>query len=207
MDFLNSWLQGIIIAVIVSSIIEMILPNGNSKKYAKVVLGVYVVFTIITPVVNQFFNSDFELSSILNIENYTKKIDTYEVNSKNIEINKTNENSIKNRYISSLKSDMKTKLEEKDYKVKQIQVEIENDETYLIKSISLSLEKKKEEREETKEDKVKVNEIKEVEIQIGEKKQESKVEETSSITEKEKKEIKQYLASIYEVKEKQIYIN
>lgn len=207
MDFLNSWLQGIIIAVIVSSIIEMILPNGNSKKYAKVVLGVYVVFTIITPVVNQFFNSDFELSSILNIENYTKKIDTYEVNSKNIEINKTNENSIKNRYISSLKSDMKTKLEERDYKVKQIQVEIENDETYLIKSISLSLEKKKEEREETKEDKVKVNEIKEVEIQIGEKKQESKVEETSSITEKEKKEIKQYLASIYEVKEKQIYIN
>lgn len=207
MDFLNSWLQGIIIAVIVSSIIEMILPNGNSKKYAKVVLGVYVVFTIITPVVNQFFNSDFELSSILNIENYTKKIDTYEVNSKNIEINKTNENSIKNRYISSLKSDMKTKLEERDYKVKQIQVEIENDETYLIKSISLSLEKKKEEREETKEDKVKVNEIKEVEIQIGEKKQKSKVEETSSITEKEKKEIKQYLASIYEVKEKQIYIN
>lgn len=207
MDFLNSWLQGIIIAVIVSSIIEMILPNGNSKKYAKVVLGVYVVFTIITPVVNQFFNSDFELSSILNIENYTKKIDTYEVNSKNIEINKTNENSIKNMYISSLKSDMKTKLEERDYKVKQIQVEIENDETYLIKSISLSLEKKKEEREETKEDKVKVNEIKEVEIQIGEKKQESKVEETSSITEKEKKEIKQYLASIYEVKEKQIYIN
>lgn len=207
MDFLNSWLQGIIIAVIVSSIIEMILPNGNSKKYAKVVLGVYVVFTIITPVVNQFFNSDFELSSILNIENYTKKIDTYEVNSKNIEINKTNENSIKNMYISSLKSDMKTKLEERDYKVKQIQVEIENDETYLIKSISLSLEKKKEEREETKEDKVKVNEIKEVEIQIGEKKQESKVEETSSITEKEKKEIKQYLASIYEVKERQIYIN
>lgn len=207
MDFLNSWLQGIIIAVIVSSIIEMILPNGSSKKYAKVVLGVYVVFTIITPVVNQFLNSDFELSSILNIEDYTKKIDTYEVNSKNIEIDKTNETSIKNMYLANLKNDMKTKLEDKDYKVKQIQVEIENDETYLIKSISLSLEKKKEEKEETKEEKVKVNEIKEVKIQIGEEKQETKKEEASSITEKEKKEIKQYLASIYEVKEKQICIN
>lgn len=207
MDFLNSWLQGIIIAVIVSSIIEMILPNGGSKKYAKVVLGVYVVFTIITPVVNQFLNSDFELSSILNIEDYTKKIDTYEVNSKNIQIDKTNETSIKNMYLANLKNDMKTKLEDKDYKVKQIQVEIENDETYLIKSISLSLEKKEEEKEKNKEEKVKVNEIKEVKIQIGEEKQETKKEETSNIAENEKKEIKQYLASIYEVKEKQIYIN
>ena len=40
MEFLNTWLQGIIVAVVIASIIQMILPNGNNKKYIKVVLGV-----------------------------------------------------------------------------------------------------------------------------------------------------------------------
>lgn len=203
MQFLNSWLQGIIIAVIISTIIEMILPNGDSKKYIKVVLGVYVVFNIITPVVNQFFNSDFELSSIFNIEEYMKEMETYEVNSKNINMNKSNEDSIKQIYVTNLKKDMKLKLEERGYLVKQIEVKIENDESYLINSISLSLEKKEE--EDNIENKIIVNEIEKVEIQIGDRK-EVDLKQKSNITEKEIKEIKQYLVSVYEVKEKQIDI-
>ena len=162
MEFLSSWLQGIMIAVIVSTLIEMILPSGNNKKYIKVVLGIYVVFNIITPVVNQFFHSDFELSSIFKIEEYTNKIETYEVNTKNIDMNKTNENSIKQIYISNLKNDIEAKLKEKDYQVNQIEVEIENDETYQIKKLSLSLQKK-EQKEETKQNEVIINEIEKVE--------------------------------------------
>lgn len=202
MEFLNSWLQGIIIAVIVATIIEMILPNSNSKKYIKVVLGVYVVFNIITPIVNKFFSSDFELSSILNIEEYTKKIDTYEVDSKNSSINQSNEESIKQIYISNLKSDMKAKLEEKGYNAQKIEIEIENDETYQIKNVSLFLEKKEEmETTEIAENRIVINEIEKVEIQVGEKKQEQKKQEENNITEKEKKELKEYLSSIYAVKE------
>ena len=33
MEFLNNWLQGIVVAVVIASIIQMILPNGNNKKY------------------------------------------------------------------------------------------------------------------------------------------------------------------------------
>lgn len=207
MEFLNSWLQGIIIAVIISTIIEMILPNGNSKKYIKVVLGVYVVFNIITPVVNQFIHSDFELSSILNIEEYSKKMETYEVTSKNIDMNKANENNIKQIYTTNLKKDMASKLKEKGYIVKQMEVEIENDETYSINHISLYLEKEQEteEQDNVVENRVVINEIEKVEIQIGEKKKEESSQK-STLSEKEKKEIKQYLVSIYEVKEKQITI-
>lgn len=207
MEFLNSWLQGIIIAVIISTIIEMILPNGNSKKYIKVVLGVYVVFNIITPVVNQFIHSDFELSSILNIEEYSKKMETYEVTSKNIDINEANENNIKQIYATNLKKDMASKLKEKGYIVKQMEVEIENDEIYSIKNISLYLEKKQEveEQDNVVENRVVINEIKKVEIQIGEK-EEEKSSQKSTLSERERKEIKQYLVSIYEVKEKQINI-
>lgn len=207
MDFLNSWLQGIIIAVIVATIIEMILPNSNSKKYVKVVLGVYVVFNIITPVVNQFFNSDFELSSIINMEEYAKKMQTYEVANENIDISKANEENIKQIYASNLKNDMKAKLEEKEYLVKELQVEVENDESYTIKSISMLLEKKKEKAQEEKiENRIIINEIEKVNIQIGEKKEEVNTEVSSKITEKEKEEVKQYLSSVYEIKEKQINI-
>ncbi len=205
MGFLNSWLQGIIIAVVVTTIIEMILPSGNSKKYIKVVLGVYVVFNIITPVINQFFHSDFELSSILNIEEYTKKMETYEVNTKDIKIEETNEQNIKEIYQSNLKKDMKAKLKEKGYEVKQIEMEIEKEESYQIKQISLLLEKGAEVKEENIEEQVNIAEIEEVEIKIGESKEEEKQEVKSKITEREKKEIKEYLTSVYEIKDIIIY--
>ena len=33
--FINSWAQGIILGVIIATIIEMILPEGNNKKFVK----------------------------------------------------------------------------------------------------------------------------------------------------------------------------
>lgn len=205
MGFLNSWLQGIIIAVVVTTIIEMILPSGNSKKYIKVVLGVYVVFNIITPVINQFFHSDFELSSILNIEEYTKKMETYEVNTKDIKIEETNEQNIKEIYQSNLKKDMKAKLKEKGYEVKQIEMEIEKEESYQIKQISLLIEKGAEVKEENIEEQVNIAEIEEVEIKIGGSKEKEKQEAKSKLAEREKKEIKEYLTSVYEIKDIIIY--
>lgn len=205
MNFLNSWLQGIIISVIVATIIEMILPNGNTKKYVKVVLGIYVVFNIITPIINQFTNSNFELSSIINIEEYTKKMDTYEVGSSNID--KSNEESIKQIYKSNLKNDITAKLEEKEYLVKKLDIEIENDKTYKIKNIELYLSKNEIKEEQETKNEIVINEIEKVEIQVGEKKKEDAKEEKSSLTESEKKEIKKYLSSVYEIQEKQITIN
>ena len=205
MNFLNSWLQGIIISVIVATIIEMILPNGNTKKYVKVVVGIYVVFNIITPIINEFTNSNFELSSIINIEEYTKKMDTYEVSSNNIE--KSNEENIKQIYISNLKNDITAKLEEKEYSVKKVDIEIENNETYKIKNVELSLSKKEAKEEQETKNEVVINEIEKVEIQVGEKKRDDTKEEKSDLTESEKKEIKKYLSSIYEIQEKQITIN
>ena len=46
MNWISNWIQGIIIAVIIGTIIEMLLPEGNCKKYVKVVIGVYILFSI-----------------------------------------------------------------------------------------------------------------------------------------------------------------
>ncbi len=196
MEFLNSWLQGIIIAVIVSTIIEMILPNGNNKKYIKVVLGIYVVFNIITPIINQFFDSDFELSSLFRMEEYAKKIEEYQVDTKTIQ----ESNIIQEVYVSNLKKDIEEKLKEKGYQTKQIEIEMENKETYAIQKIILSLIKAKEKEEK----KGNIKKIETVTIQIGQEKEE-KQEQT--LTEHEKQELKQYFLSTYQISEEQIQIN
>lgn len=48
---ISSWAEQIIIAVIIATILEMILPKGNSKKYIKTVIGIYILYTIISPII------------------------------------------------------------------------------------------------------------------------------------------------------------
>ena len=79
-NFLSKWIEGIAIAVIVASIFEMILPDGNIKKYVKIVLGIYIIFSIISP-----FVDSKELYSL----NISKEIDTY---SNDIVTNEKNSN-------------------------------------------------------------------------------------------------------------------
>ena len=222
MEFLNTWLQGIIVAIVIASIIQMILPNGNNKKYIKVVLGVYVVFQIITPVINKFFNSDFEVSSLIDIDKYTKKMETYEVNSKNTDINKTNEDSIKQIYIANLKKDIKTKLEDKDYLIKDVEVQVENNENYDIKSLTIYVKGKNDNKEENNKEKtennIHINEIEKIEINVSQnnetnknrfnnsENEESSQTKENNISNEEKNKIKKYLTSVYEISEKQITI-
>ena len=222
MEFLNTWLQGIIVAVVIASIIQMILPNGNNKKYIKVVLGVYVVFQIITPVINKFFNSNFELSSLIDIDKYTKKMETYEVSSNNTNINKTNEDSIKQIYITNLKKDIKTKLEDKDYLIKDLEVQVENNENYDIKSLVIYVKGKKDNKAENKKEKtennVHINEIEKIEIKVSQNNETNKNNFNNSeneeqdqtkennISNEEKNKIKKYLTSVYEISENQITV-
>ena len=95
-DFIITWTKGIIVAVIIASIIEMILPNGNSKKYIKMVIGVYIVFNIVAPVINKITNNSFSLESIIDVNKYTNQLQSYEVSSEKLDSN--NESSIKEMY-------------------------------------------------------------------------------------------------------------
>lgn len=72
-DFLSKWIEQIAIAVIIASIFEMLLPDGNIKKYVKMILGIYVVFSIILPFTDNKVMGKFDIS---------KKIDEYSENNK-----------------------------------------------------------------------------------------------------------------------------
>ena len=77
--FFRVWCEGIIVAVVISIIIESILPDGNIKKYIKVIISIYIVFTILNPILSKLdLNLDF--SDSINL----RSIETSSVSEDNI---------------------------------------------------------------------------------------------------------------------------
>ncbi len=188
-EIINSWAQKIIIVVIICTIIEMILPEGKNKKYIKTVIGIYVVFTIISPIISKTNNNTIDLNKYFKIED-NKTIET----SSPVMVN-TNEY-IEEVYKEKLKTDIKTKIEAMNYSVKNIDLEIEteNEENYgTILKLELCVLQK---QQETQKSNIQIEKI-----VIGEEKKEE-----SGISDKEKEKIKQSISSIYYVPEENIIV-
>lgn len=188
-EIINSWAQKIIIVVIICTIIEMILPEGKNKKYIKTVIGIYVVFTIISPIISKINkNNTLDLNKYFKAENNI----TVETSSPVVDTNEY----IEEVYKEKLKTDIKTKIEAMNYSVKNIDLEIEteDEDTYgTILKLNLSISQEKEEDKQ--------NNIQVEKIVIGEEKKEE-----ATISDKEKEKIKQYISSIYYVPEDNIII-
>lgn len=196
-SWISSWAQGIIMAVIIGAIIEMILPEGNSKKYVKIVIGVYVLFTIISPVISKITGKTIQVSDILELNKY---IEETENNSKlYVTLDEDNSNNIKDIYESSLRNDIKAKVVAKGYNAKNIKLEIEDDEEYTLKKIDIEIYKNMEK------DKKDIETIQNVDINISQKSTENDMQE--KLSEKDKRKLKDYLSGVYEIDEKNININ
>ena len=102
--FINSWAQGIILAVIIATIIEIIIPEGNNKKYVKTVIGLYILFIIIYPLITKISNNKFNFDSI--IAKTSKEVSMYDSKVANsIETNTYIENTYKNNLKEKIKLD------------------------------------------------------------------------------------------------------
>ena len=192
--FFSSWAQGIIVAVIVATIVELLLPNGSSKKYVKVVVGIYILFSIIAPVVNKFANQDINANEIFNLDKYEEKMEDSN-NSILQKIESNNSRTVKDIYVSNLEADIKAKLKDKGYEATSIYIKAKDDENYTIEKISMTI--KKSEKKETKN-----------EITIGT----ITINKSNTVTDEEisrlnKQEIKEYLAKTYDISEKIMDIN
>lgn len=222
-EWLSDWAGGIIFAVIIGTIIEMLLPEGNSKKYIKVVIGIYVLFTIVSPIITKFTGESVEVSDILELDKYIEEAE--EASKSQNTIQDSNQNSIMSMYESGLKSDIQAKVQGKGYIVNSINISITNDESYTIENITLDLEKdynftnnaddtENGDEQNNNENIIEpIESIEKVDISFNNKISESEknVEDNDSKKNKlsysEKKDLKEYLSSVYEVNEKNITIN
>ena len=189
-NFISSWTGGIVVSVVISTLLEMILPEGKNKKYIKTVIGVYILFSIISPIISKIKGGSLDTNSLIDINDMFSK-NTVEVASIDTST------SIEKIYITNLKQDIKNKLEEKGYKVNNISIIADTkDKTYgQIKQINLNISKI--------EKKNLIEPINEVSIQIN--KTDTKVPDI--LPDNVVKELKEYLSNMYDVEQNIIKIN
>ena len=205
-EFLSNWAKDICLAVIVISILEMILPNNKSKKYVKMVMGVYLLFTMISPFVKNSKNLDLENMNIY------EDIMTSSEQTEN-EIDQTSMDKRLNQiYKEELEKDIEEKLKNKGYIINSCKVEVElkeNQKNSGISKIVLKVKKKNEENQEENQniESKMVEEIQKIKkVEIGEK-EEEKEEGEQNITNTDKKEIRNFLIEEYGVSEECLEIN
>lgn len=194
-EFLSSWAQGIIVAVIIATLIEMILPNSSSKKYVKVVIGMYILFTIVSPIIKKLGGKDINLNTI-NIEKYEQQISKSD-NTISRKFEDNNTRSIKDIYVSNLKADISAKLKEKGYEIDTSDIQIKDDENYTIEKITLKLIKMKQKQEKNNEIVINTAEIGNA---ISQK-------DSKTLSNDDKQEVKDYISETYDIDKKNINIS
>lgn len=194
-EFLSSWAQGIIVAVIIATLIEMILPNGSSKKYVKVVIGMYILFTIVSPIIKKVGGKDINLNTI-NIEKYEQQIAKSD-NTISRKFEDNNARSIKDIYVSNLKADISAKLKEKGYEIDTSDIQIKDDENYTIEKITLKLVKMEQKQEKNNE--IVINTV-EIGNTISQK-------DSKTLSDDDKQKVKDYISETYDIDKKNINIS
>ena len=121
-NFLSLWVKNLSLALIVVSILEMLLPNNKTKKYVKMVMGLYILFSIIAPFVNNINVLNFNIENVYS--DYSKEISSTSATSTAGEVNQASMDDRLNKlYKEQLESDITQKVEEKGYDVRKCKVD------------------------------------------------------------------------------------
>ena len=124
-EWLKTWSNQIIVATIIAIILEMLLPEENNKKYIKMIIGIYVLFTIINPVITKVTGNSLAIEDF----DYNKYLEnSASISSASEEFEENNSKLITQAYIESIENDIKSKIEQKGYKVSSCKINIIGDE-------------------------------------------------------------------------------
>ncbi|WP_180964081.1 stage III sporulation protein AF [Haloimpatiens massiliensis] len=159
-EFMKNWVITISVCVFFIIAVEAILPSNNLKKYAKFVLGLILIITIINPVI-KFINKDLNITSAINLEKYTEdKLykNTYEeYKYKNIEntcenfeynLEKECKNKLKEKYKdNNFKVDVKVKYQEDANSFKIVNMSIGVGKEKLVRKVEINTKKPSENKE------------------------------------------------------------
>lgn len=220
-NFLSVWAEQLIVSIVVGSIIEMILPNNKNKKYIKIVIGIYILFTIISPLVNK--KDMFEIDSF-DIEEYvtTNTEGSIQLNEN---VNQTSmDERLQELYVQELENNIKAKVKQEGYNAITCKVDAVlygDEENQEIKKVSLVVSKEADDsgslnnsdnqsKSENSNENTNIKSINRVEINVGLDKILSDNDDINKDEQKNVKEIehlKNILSSYYEIDSKKIKIS
>lgn len=192
-ESISSWAGQIVIAVVVVTILEMILPNSNNKKYIKTIIGIYVLFIIVSPIVTYFFKDNFNFDTILG----AYSIETNDIDEKKDLTIPTN-NQVEKLYIKEVEKEIKQEIEKQGYETKALEtnVNIDNGE---ITHLKIIISKTNNQNNSVIENSI----VKPINIQIS-KNEVNEVEK--NISEEDIEKIKEALEEIYKLEKEKIII-
>ncbi|MBQ2938146.1 MAG: stage III sporulation protein AF [Clostridia bacterium] len=214
-NFLSSWVKNLSLALIIVSVLEMILPNNKTKKYIKMIMGLYILFSIISPFIE---NSDeFDINNV-NLNFYSEEIEETSSTSESVD-QSSMDNRLNQIYKEELEKDIIKKIEEQGYEIESCKVTAhisENDSG--IEKISLKIKGKinednnEQEDTNTLENKIvkEIQKIQKVEVSVSENNQDDKnynSQETTNLTKTDIKIIKDFLKKEYGVNEECLKIS
>lgn len=117
---LKSYVQQIIYIGIIAIIIEIIMPKGNTKKYIYVVLSLFVLLNVVSPIVNVVKDIDVQntLDNVLETISGNVSTDTSNIE----EFSEYANAKVKEKLEEKLKTELAAKLLEIDIKVKEVKI-------------------------------------------------------------------------------------
>lgn len=210
-EFMSSWVKGLGLAIVIISILEMLLPNNKTKKYIRMVMGIYLLFTMISPFMK---NQDIWDPNELNLESYVTTQTSTTLDQSSMD------ERIQELYIQELEKDITKKLKEKGYEVTtckvKAQISDEEEETKITK-IKVKVQKSQEDTTQKKKDLenqivTQIQKIKPIDTTIQQEEKE-KAEESSQenkstkVNKSDIQNIKKFLIEEYGVNEKCLEIN
>ena len=219
-NFLSSWVKNLCLALIVVSILEMLLPNNKTKKYVKMVMGLYILFSIIEPFIENSNELKFNIEDLYNQYSVETSAESENVNQKSMD------SRLDELYKQKLENDIVQKLDEEGYVVEDCDVKahISSNDTG-IELITIKIKEKKDSSNENDENQSnetmnieekivnEIQKIQKVEINVSKNQDNSSDESTQSeqqnqnITKTDIKIVKQFLIKEYGVSEKCLKIN
>ena len=117
-NFLSSWAEQVILAVIIATILELILPNSKNKKYVQMVIGVYVLFNIILPIIK---NKEKLVFSEIDLDKYITTSTKVEQSSMDARLEKI--------YLDELENNIKSKFKNAGIEIIKCTIDAELDTT------------------------------------------------------------------------------
>lgn len=204
--FFSGWAKQIIIAVVVTSIIELLLPENKNKKYIKIVMGIYILFCIISPIIDKKELLQFDNIKLGEPATAIDNVKTEEVNQESMD------ERLQELYVQELENNIKTKVTQEGYVVNSCRVDAVlygDNEKRGINKISLNISKKESDLKDNLENSQNVKSIKKVDIKLGLSKyyDENKEETCPENAKDEVKFLKEILSQYYEIDKNKIHIS
>lgn len=160
-SYLKNWITDIVVIFVFITLLEIILPSSNMKKYIDMIIGLLIIIVFINPfikIISKDIDIDKNIFSSMNKFNYEYKEDTG--------FDLIKQEQISEAYINSIKGKVKDILKDNaSYLVQDVQVTIEDNvnsnEYGTIKKMDLVLEEKVKE-EKDKNDSIKIHNVEQI---------------------------------------------